>query len=211
MEEPLEEGKADTKSRSSNPRLTEERLRRLEEIGFEWKVKNKMKRYYDRQWDTMFEKLLKFKEENGHWYVLTCCACCRRQSCLLFLTMSPTFLSITRSLVPKRYPPDFKLGTWVHTQRIQYRKLLMGASKKEASAEPVEADGMEDRSEEEEKNFRLTEDRRRRLDEVGFVWSAREVEKASIPVKNTRNSYDDHWDFMFERLKAYKERHGVSE
>jgi hypothetical protein len=61
-----EEGKGGKKSRA-NPRLTEERLRRLEAIGFEWKVKNKMKRYYDRQWDGMFEKLLKFKEENGHW------------------------------------------------------------------------------------------------------------------------------------------------
>ena len=32
-------------------------------------------------------------------------------------------------LIPKRYPPDVKLGTWVHTQRIQFRKLT--ASKKE--------------------------------------------------------------------------------
>ena len=38
----------------ANPRLTEERLRRLESIGFEWKVKHKMKRYYDKQWDQMF-------------------------------------------------------------------------------------------------------------------------------------------------------------
>ena len=65
-----EEGKAGKKPRA-HPRLTEERLRRLEAIGFEWKVKNKMKRYYDRQWDSMFDKLLKFKEENGHWYVFT--------------------------------------------------------------------------------------------------------------------------------------------
>ena len=123
--------------------------------------------------------------------------------------MSPALLPVTRSLVPKRFPPDVKLGTWVHTQRIQYRKLLTGTSKKEAPAEPVEADGME--KSEEEKNFRLTDDRRRRLDEVGFVWSAREVEKANVPVKLTRNSYDDHWDYMFERLKSYKESHGVSE
>lgn len=74
-QEQPEEGKAGKKSRSSNPRLTEARLRRLEDIGFEWKVKNKMKRYYDRQWDTMFEKLLKFKEENGHWYVFSFVEC----------------------------------------------------------------------------------------------------------------------------------------
>jgi Helicase associated domain len=53
--------------KSNNPRLTEERRRRLEDIGFEWKVKHKMKRYYDRQWDGMFDKMIKFKEDSGHW------------------------------------------------------------------------------------------------------------------------------------------------
>jgi hypothetical protein len=57
----------DDMKKSNNPRLTEERRRRLEDIGFEWKVKHKMKRYYDRQWDSMLEKLLKFKDDNGHW------------------------------------------------------------------------------------------------------------------------------------------------
>jgi Helicase associated domain len=84
------------KSRSTNPRLTEERLRRLETIGFEWKVKHKMKRYYDKQWEHMFERLLKYKEVHGH------CG------------------------VPKRCPADMKLGTWVHTQRIQYVALARG-------------------------------------------------------------------------------------
>ena len=70
-------------SRPTNPRLTEDRLRRLEEIGFQWKVKHKMKRYYDKQWDSMFERLKAFKEQNGH------------------------------VMVPKRYPVDIKLGTWV--------------------------------------------------------------------------------------------------
>jgi Helicase associated domain len=52
-----------------NPRLTEDRLRRLESIGFEWKVKHKMKRYYDKKWDTEFEKLKAFREANGHCMV----------------------------------------------------------------------------------------------------------------------------------------------
>jgi hypothetical protein len=54
---------------TSNARLTEDRRRRLESIGFEWKVRHRMKRYYDRQWDTMFEKLKAFKEVNGHCMV----------------------------------------------------------------------------------------------------------------------------------------------
>jgi hypothetical protein len=168
------------KNHPTNPRLTEERRRRLEAIGFEWKVKNKMKRYYDRQWDAMFEKLLKFKEEQGN------------------------------CLVPKRYPPDIKLGTWVHTQRIQYRKYLAGtSSSKEGQFEDAE-DEEESAKGEEEQHFRLTEDRRQRLDDIGFVWSARDTEKASEPARIPRNSYDNQWDAMFARLVSYKEKHGVS-
>jgi hypothetical protein len=163
----------------SNPRLTVERRHRLEAIGFEWKVKHKMKRYYDRQWDTMFDKLLKFKEENG--------------SCL----------------VPKRYPPDIKLGTWVHTQRIQYRKYLAGtACTMEEQREDAEEEGSG--KGEEEQHFRLTEDRRQRLDTVGFVWSARDTEKPNEAARIARNSYDDQWDAMFARLVAYKDQQGVS-
>ena len=58
----LQTGEGEDAKPGANPRLTAERRARLEGIGFEWKVKHKMKRYYDRQWDTMFEKLLKYKE-----------------------------------------------------------------------------------------------------------------------------------------------------
>jgi hypothetical protein len=183
---------------TTNPRLTAERRARLEGIGFEWKVKHKMKRYYDRQWDSMFEKLLKFKADNGH------------------------------CLVPKRYPPDVKLGTWVHTQRIQFRKMMagtgtMGGVKKydelddeeDIFEEKDEDGGMQEnddkpQSSSEEQFFRLTDERRRRLEEAGFVWSARDSEKSAEPSRITRNSYDDQWDSMFLRLKAFKEKHGVS-
>ena len=63
----------------------------------------------------------------------------------------------------------------------------------------------------EEVSYRLTEARRKRLEEVGFVWSAREGEKSGeTGGRITRNSYDDQWDSMFEKLKEYKEKHGVS-
>lgn len=56
-------------NRPTNPRLTGDRLRRLESIGFEWKVKHKMKRYYDKQWDQMFARLLAYQEATGHCMV----------------------------------------------------------------------------------------------------------------------------------------------
>lgn len=77
------------KPRVTNARLTEERLRRLENIGFEWKVRNKMKRYYDKQWQDMFDQLLDFKAKNGH------------------------------TMVPKRFPDNPRLANWVHTQRVR--------------------------------------------------------------------------------------------
>jgi hypothetical protein len=167
------------KSRATNPRLTEERLRRLEAIGFEWKVKHKMKRYYDKQWDQMFERLLKFKEDNGH------------------------------CMVPKRYPPEMKLGTWVHTQRIQYRKMLAGTKRGiDATSDVDDVDLDDAEGGEDDMSYRLTDERRKRLEQVGFIWSAREGEKGTDQSRITRNSYDDQWDNMFQRLEQYKVKHG---
>ena len=170
-----------TKPRTNNSRLTEERVRRLESIGFEWKVRNKMKRYYDKQWQDMFERLLKFKAENNH------------------------------CMVPKRYPPDIKLGVWVHTQRTQFRKLVnvkRGSMDSAGLTTEVIPDVTLPKGE--EASFRLTEDRRKRLEEAGFVWSAREGDSKADQNRLTRNSYDDLWDTMFARLVAYKNKHGVS-
>lgn len=105
-----------TKAKANKTRLTEERQVRLESIGFEWRVKNKMKRYHERQWNANFDRLLKFKEEHGHVNV------------------------------PKHYPPDVKLYQWVVSQRTQYRKLMAGLSKQNenrvlSSEEPSSEEG----------------------------------------------------------------------
>jgi len=209
-----EELKLGEKPRVTNARLTEERLRRLESIGFEWKVRNKMKRYYDKQWQDMFDQLMDFKMKNGH------------------------------TMVPKRFPDNPRLANWVHTQRvgvevcliielflfdrvyistnprvspkIQYRKLMAGARKdnsdKDAKMPPTEdfsGAGDVTLSKEDEMSFRLTDERRRKLEEIGFVWSVRESDAKTDQNRLTRNSYDDLWDAIFERLKAFKEKYGV--
>ncbi|KAL3936285.1 MAG: hypothetical protein SGBAC_008367 [Bacillariaceae sp.] len=181
----------DSKPRAINPRLTTDRLRRLESVGFEWKVKNKMKRYYDKQWDQMFQRLLQFKEATGH---------CR---------------------VPKRYQADTKLGTWVHTQRIQYRKLIASTKGPPATEEEVakllagqnpsltpEENAALKSCAKDHINYRLTEDRRKRLEDMGFVWSARDGEKGADITRGVRNTYDDQWDSMFDKLREYKETNG---
>lgn len=65
-------------------------------------------------------------------------------------------------------------------------------------------------SKEDEISFRLTDERRRKLEEIGFVWSVRESDAKTDQARMTRNSYDDLWDAMYERLKAFKEKYGVS-
>jgi Helicase associated domain len=208
-----------SKSKISSSRLTEQRISQLEFIGFEWRVKHKMKRHHDKQWDQMFNRLLAFKEANGN------------------------------CIVPKRYPPDAKLGTWVHTQRVQYRKMMQCVNDKaQPDAARVQAkryteqphplaedlssssddddevegedgdvlsvDGDSDdvdvanSTSKDDKPSRLTESRRRRLDEIGFVWTIRDSEKSADQTRLPRTVYDEQWEVMFERLKQYKAVHG---
>jgi hypothetical protein len=50
----------------------------------------------------------------------------------------------------------------------------------------------------------LTAERRLRLDEIGFCWSARDVDKAESKKPTSRTSYDDQWDAMFQRFVRKK-------
>ncbi len=64
---------------------------------------------------------------------------------------------------------------------------------------------------EQAQSYRLTDERRKRLEEVGFCWSAREGnDKATLEPSEriTRNSYDDQWDAMFDLLVRYKQQQG---
>ena len=110
----------------------------------------------------MFDRLLQFKAENGH------------------------------CMVPKRYSVEPKLGVWVHTQRIQYRKLV---NKKSNKSDGTSSDSAEEQSDTtEEISFRLTDHRRRRLEEIGFLWNAREGDKLhSDQSRAVRSSYDEQW------------------
>lgn len=47
-----------------------------------------------------------------------------------------------------------------------------------------------------DKGKRLTLERKRKLDELGFVWSLRS------------KRIEDHWDEMFKQLQEYKDQHG---
>ena len=87
---------------------------------------------YEAYWEEMFRALLAFKRKHDH------CA------------------------VPRRWPEDQALSTWVGTQR-----------------------GARTRG-------KLTSERIRRLEEIGFVW----------------NQHDATWERMFGALSGYKHKHG---
>lgn len=156
-------------------RLTDERRRRLEDVGFVWSARESEKNAepsritrnsYDEQWDSMFIRLAEFKERNGD------------------------------CLVPKRYKEDQKLGTWVDTQRVQYKKMQKKLGKggmnriTNASAEFSE-DHELDGSARKPLVGRLTDERICRLESLGFVWSLR-----------------DDWQTHYEELVEYKRNNG---
>lgn len=72
-------------------------------------------------------------------------------------------------LVPNKYPPNPQLGTWVNKQRTQYKLMLDG------------------------KVTSMTKERVAALNEIGFVWSKRDLVD---------------WSQRLEELKQYKAIHG---
>jgi len=86
--------------------LPEDRQKRLEDDGFEWKVKD-AKTYknpspkFEKLWRQRYEELIQFQQKNGH------CKC------------------------PKNYPPCPKLGDWVHNQRTAFAKGLLREDRQE--------------------------------------------------------------------------------
>ena len=96
---------------------------------------------FNHQWNTMFERLKEYKEEQGD------------------------------CLVPQKYKADPQLGIWVATQR-------------RLSA----LDG------------EIKQQRRDKLDSIGFVWKLRE--------RNISSKWEQQWNDKLERLKAYKKEHG---
>jgi hypothetical protein len=104
----------------SNKKLSEERRRRLQELGFVWDAR-------EASWEEGFSYLKAYKEREGH---------CR---------------------VPDHQEENgFRLGQWVGVQRTYTKS--------------------------------LSQERRRRLDELGFAWDVREAD----------------WEQGFNYLKAYK-------
>lgn len=157
----------------------------------------------------MFERLVKYKEIHGVRSIAHC------KPCTYFIPLTISCLSVFKDcLVPKRYQEDPKLGTWVETQRVQYKKLQLNSE----TGEPITP------------NNRINPERLSRLESIGFAWSAKNLRKSKIAPSAHPNSKsskappdaassraaarqrlnDMQWNDMYSRLLLYKSRYGVS-
>jgi len=117
-----------------NKKLSEERTRELNSIGFDWVLP----RGSHRSWDKMYQRLIAYNNDSNN--------------------------NIDNGAPHKRkYDKDRQLGDWVQTQRTAY------------------------------KSNKLSEERVRLLDSVGFDWG--------------RCSHS--WDEMFQNLIAYKNQYNT--
>lgn len=83
------------------------------------------------KWEIMFDRLVEFKEKHGH------------------------------CLVPNRYKADNKLGSWVSTQRRQYKAMETGRFNATT----------------------LPDDRVQRLESIGFIWSTSDPRRVEWDVR----------------------------
>ncbi|MDC0175566.1 Helicase associated domain protein [Planctomycetaceae bacterium] len=185
--------------KSRTRKITPQRIEKLTALGFAW--------HHDEvQWNEMFERLVVFKENNGHCNVprtylvdgYNLGAWVNTQKA--FYKTRPKKLSDDRIKrlealgvvwdrrvakweahfellvvfkennghcnVPQTYVVDgYKLGTWVNVQRTCYKK---------------------------QRNKNISPERIKRLEEIGFVWEAREAK----------------WQENVRLLKAYKDEYG---
>ena len=116
------------KQRLRKETMTEERKKRLNCIGFTWKVREA---YIIVSWEVRFEQLVEYKRVYGN---------CN---------------------VPQRYKANKQLGEWVGTQR---------------------------------KSTSMSEERRKRLNSIGFTWKNREA--------------NADWEVRFQQLVDYNRVHG---
>ena len=152
-------------SKRKHNRLTDERIKRLEDIGFAFWVKNskeqleieslRRKPKDDAKWNNYFAKLKEYKKEHGH------------------------------CLVPKCYPENQALSTWVFGQRQQKRNW--------------------DRKE----PCRLTEERIKELEDLGFVWQAkRNREWQEVDRLRKQALVEDAWQAHYRSLVSFKRKNG---
>jgi len=88
---------ATQRARKANAKISEERIARLNSLGFAWQVRSSINQSSPVDWDKMYDQLKEFYAQQGH------------------------------SRVPQHYPKNQKLAWWVTSQRRNRRKNKLDA------------------------------------------------------------------------------------
>jgi len=173
--------------------LPEERRERLDSIGFDWDP-------MDSWWPAMFEKLEAYRNKHGH-----CCVCKLTHPVLARWTSKQRCLA-RRSQLSKdkrqrletlgfEWEPDAdywnKMFRALRAFRDEHGHFSIHKRKNLALAKWVEY------QRECARRGSLSEERRQRLDAIGFPWVAEGPKEDAF-----------FWQTMFEQLKVYRDKHG---
>ncbi|WP_162052258.1 helicase associated domain-containing protein [Pontibacter pamirensis] len=185
-------------------KLSEDRERRLNELKFIWSIRD----VYDAQWEKFYQQLVAYSRRYGHcrvpykhtklvsWierqrlsrqkhqlpqdrykrleeigFTWNCDDMKRRSWEERYEQLEEYKKANGHCFVPTNYRENKSLGIWVATQRR------------------LEAKG------------KLQEAKKKRLDQLGFVWGKRVKHKL-------QSVYDKQWNDNFKKLKAYRQEHG---
>jgi len=186
-------------------RLREDRQRMLQEIGFIWDMKSQ----YDAQWEQYFQELMSFRKTHGH------CRVPGKHQKLVSWIERQRIAKTKRLLSADREERLHKLGFIWSFEKIKresweerYRQLCAYRQMHGHSFVPVNWSGNKTlgvwvaSQRWLEAKDKLGADRKRRLNELGFVWS-RDTQK------QLKSVYDTQWEASFGKLRDYRQAHGT--
>lgn len=171
-----------------NGSLSKDRIRRLDEIGFEWTPS-------DLQWNEQFEKLSMYKAKHGHLNFPD------RSSTRLGLWMLSQRQNrrngrLTTERIRLLDEIEFEWVPFGSAWNERFNKLIEYKAKfgsVDVPKKPITDLGTWVSVQRGARNKReISEERIRLLDEIGFIWDA----------------HDFRWEEMFKELCAYKKSHG---
>jgi len=195
-------------------RLSPKRARRLKEIGFDWvsrghSIEYRDSNYWEEKWERMFSALVKFKQHHGHCWVPASPSSNARLS-----RWVSTQRKLKRHGLLKKHRQrqldnlgfDWRSSAsaslaWEHRfQQLQEFNRRFGHSHVPAEwAENLTLGGWVVKMRRLRKKGRLSTDKIRRLNKIGFVWE---------PLKKRQKEHDIIWAQWLDKLIAFYRKNG---
>jgi hypothetical protein len=178
-------------------KLSSERKRKLNSIGFKWDKGN----FREERWERMYAKLKAYKRQHGH------CQVKQREDFQLSVWVQRN-KSKKHTLTPDQIDRLNQLGfKWSHEvkreqwdtmyNRLKEFKKQYGAVRVKISEDKSLYNWALDQRQLREQN-KLSPDRLSRLNKIGFIWKG-EIEKQKMA----------EWEKMYKAFQAFRKKHGA--